>query len=229
MSTPANPMMEYVRRLSVYLQRVRDRRQNRSEDSLAIMDGVLAEVSDSNGTSEFTPYLILRGWQFFSFGAMPGLEYVRDPVTGERILNLIGVSRQLVRDGLEEDPHGFSVAARRTAPLPEPLRTEIREAMRMVTEAIPQLAQQETLAQEREALEDSAVDMLRAIGGANLQVQFADPRTGRITNNVSQRVDARRITRRQAAAPPPEDSAPTKPAIPERSPLTRRFRFEDRE
>ena len=244
---------------------------NSMPDAFAIFNEALTQAAEESGQMDFTPYLVMRGWTFLRSAGMPALDYLRDPVTGENILNLIGVSRQLVRDGLES-PGGFleesilnTTAWRRTAPLPEPLRSQVREYRRAQQQPdaapIPLTpAEQATLGQianaitsmaeqplpdttEVEAMENAAVDMLRQIGGPGLQIQFADPNTGQITDNLSERVDSRRRPllrvnpatprrvrqRRQSSQTAPAPAKPDQPKPVEEAPLSRRFNYDDRE
>ena len=93
----------------------------------AMIDALFTDAAEGMGTMDYTPYLVLRGWRWHGRAGQPGLDYLTDPVEGgPAILNLIGVSRQLVRDGAATDEFGFMRHARYCAVLPEPILTEVK-------------------------------------------------------------------------------------------------------
>jgi len=102
-------------------------------------DGVvtqaLAEQSEIMGTMDYTPYLLMRGWEYSGRSSFPGLDYLIDPLSNTPILCSVGVSRQLVRDGIEQDPIGFMQHARYMTLLPEPLLTQVRNFRRRQVES----------------------------------------------------------------------------------------------
>lgn len=96
------------------------------DEFLDFFNEVMSETSEAKGMMDFRWYLQMRGWSYVREARLPGLCYMEDPVTGERIRNDIGVNRQMFRDGILSGQFDSSTTMMmRVAPLPEPLRTEV--------------------------------------------------------------------------------------------------------
>lgn len=89
------------------------------------IEELFRQAAEDMGTMDYTPYLLMRGWEFSSHASQPGLDYMRDPLTNQMVLNSIAVNRQMVRDGLKNDDV-FLRNARYVVKLPEPLLTEVK-------------------------------------------------------------------------------------------------------
>lgn len=172
----------------------------------------LRQAAEDMGTMDYTPYLLMRGWQFHSHAGQPGVDYLRDPLTGAVIVNLNGVSRQLLRDQVISDPSGFTLPMNYVAKLPEPLLTEVREyrarqaaAGRRNHQPVPEPAPEPAVEPAPEPVPE--------------EPQQANPIL--LVQDVLQEQPVTRPKKRKTKKP----ATP----IPEKNPLARTFNYGDRE
>jgi hypothetical protein len=209
------------------------------------IENAFRQAAEDMGTMDYTPYLLIRGWEFHAHAGQPGLDYVRDPLTNQMTLNLIAVSRQLIRDGINED-NEFTRNARYVTRLPEPLLTEVKAYRERQTAAgLPnyrrvveiQLPEPIVFNEPESELTTTAnptgdyyvmpvpanpLDEIDAwLQGAPPQVATPLPRPPILVGE-----GVLLPQRRKKKAKPAEEPKPIKT---DRSPLNRNFNFEDRE
>lgn len=199
------------------------------------------QAAEDMGTMDFTPYLLMRGWEFRSHAGQPGLDYLADPQTGETILNLVGVNWQMARDGNGDinssDPiiQAFMQHARRAAPLPEPLRTQVREYRERQKAAglqnhqpVPDQPEQPTVAPPSDLGDyytpPEPADPLTDIVGAVLEAQPATNPILVMNPDVLTPVTVGDVQKRRKKTKPEP-----KPEVQPKSPFGRNFTFGDRE
>lgn len=198
----------------------------------AAMLEALSQAAEDMGTMDYTPYLLMRGWRFRSHAGQPGLDYMQDPLGGAVLLNAIAVSRQLLRDEIEQDTTGFIMNARRCAPLPEPLLTEVRayrerqRAAGLQNHQVP--PEPEPIVTDLPGdyfTPPEPADPLSAIVEDVLGTPQTATRLPRPPILVGEGVLMPRRPRKKKEKPPEEP----KPVPTDRSPLSRNFNFGDRE